>query len=117
MKGCMKFKGIKGEFKIYPGYAYAVSPDGRILNVRTQRVRKTLPNSKSGYHMIILLADGGYKGLYIHRMVAELFVPNPNGYRYVTHINGNRGDNRAENLEWISDAEFKSRFKNKKHNE
>lgn len=35
--------------------------------------------------------------------MAEAFLPNPNGYRTINHINGNKTDNRITNLEWASD--------------
>jgi hypothetical protein len=44
-----------------------------------------------------------------HRMVAETFIPNPNGYECINHKNGIRHDNRVENLEWCS------RYMNHRH--
>lgn len=38
----------------------------------------------------------------IHRLVAETFIPNPNNYSDVDHINGNTQDNRVENLRWCT---------------
>ena len=42
---------------------------------------------------------------YVHRLVAQTWIPNPNYYREVNHINGNKDDNSVENLEWVTHSE------------
>ena len=48
---------------------------------------------------------------YIHNEVAKAFLPNPNNYKYVRHINKIKDDNRLENLQWIKTKEKNTQTK------
>ena len=56
-------------------------------------------HSNSGYQMVGV-AHGSSQ--YVHRMVAETWLDNPNHHKEVNHINGDKDDNRVENLEWVT---------------
>lgn len=59
-----------------------------------------------GYPQVRLyLGDGTWVRPKVHRLVAQAFVSNPNGYPHVDHINNDPTDNRAENLQWVPNAE------------
>lgn len=60
---------------------------------------------KEGYLTIDARKNGTSKNLKIHRIVAEAFIPNPKNKPVVNHIDGNKHNNRVENLEWCSIAE------------
>lgn len=59
-------------------------------------------NNGNEYKFCYLWKDNKSQRFYIHRLVAETFIPNPNNYKEINHINKNRSDNRVENLEWCT---------------
>lgn len=56
----------------------------------------------NGYKIVGLRNEGKRKNFYVHRLVAAAFVPNPNQLTYINHIDYDRGNNTASNLEWVT---------------
>lgn len=86
---------------------YLVTEDGRVFSEHTNKFRALGSKSNSGYLQLVLKVYGKRKFVYIHRLVATAFVPNPENKTEVNHKNGNKEDNRAENLEWVTSSENK----------
>lgn len=82
---------------------YQISNLGNIKNKKGQLLVIGRRRTNSGYIQVRLYKDGKYHYRYLHRLIAETFVPNPNNYRTVNHIDGNKLNNNIENLEWASD--------------
>lgn len=90
-------------WKPYPDNPkYLVSNYGRVKNKNGNILTPAI--SKKGYLHVCLYYNNRYdkKTIRIHRLVAETFIPNPNNYKEVNHINSIRTDNRVENLEWCT---------------
>jgi hypothetical protein len=50
---------------------------------------------------------------FVHRLVAETFIPNPDNLPYIKHKDGNKENNRADNLEWVSKGGDQELFENR----
>jgi hypothetical protein len=63
------------------------------------------PKNTKGYNSVRLTTNNVTKHFYVHRLIALAFIPNPNNYPFINHINGVRNDNRIENLEWCTHSQ------------
>lgn len=77
-----------------------ILPDGR--KIKSKSLKKI--TNKNGYQMVHLYKNSKRTHCYIHRLVAISFLKSSNK-NCVNHINGNKSDNRVENLEWVTHSE------------
>ncbi len=108
--------------KDIPGYEglYAVTEDGRVWSYPKTRLGGRHGNAKfhhdgkwlsprrgksqKSYYSVSLCKDGVVKAHYIHRLVAEMFIPNPKKLQQVNHIDADRFNNHVSNLEWCTSS-------------
>lgn len=95
----------------YENY-YQISSHGRIRSVQRSIIYKNgkhynyeskflkLLIDKYGYYRVNLNKDNKMSTQNIHRLVAIHFIPNPENFLQINHINGIKSDNKVENLEW-----------------
>lgn len=88
------------KWKDVPNTKYEISNYGRIRNGDSY-LSGTIDTRDNKKYLNILMNNGKQLRTSIHKLVATAFVPNPNNYSMILHINGNVQDNRAENLMWF----------------
>ena len=76
---------------------YSITTDGKVFSHTSNRFLKPAINKKDGYQSVNIHK----KRITIHRLVALTYIPNPEDKKRVNHINGNKMDNRQENLRWV----------------
>ena len=75
-----------------------VTKDGKMVLIKGNSISKV--DNGNGYKTASLFKDNKGKRIYIHCLVAEAFIPNPNNYDYVNHKDENKENNAVWNLEW-----------------
>ena len=86
-----------------PGYEgrYSVTESGQVYSHKSNKFIKAHDNGH-GYMEVCLCVDGKPFHKYVHRIVAEAFVLNPDNLPEVNHKDENRANNHAGNLEWCT---------------
>ena len=113
-------KDLEGEvWMSVPSFesSYAISNKGRVKGLRRRVPSKSGvfrlsmeklrcgSEDQDGYLILCLYDDGRSITTPIHRLVAEVFIPNPDNLPQVNHIDGNKHNNCVENLEWCTNQE------------
>lgn len=103
------------EWKDIDGYdgKYQVSDMGRVRNAVKGNVFNSTKKNKWGFLIIGLYKDKISNKIQLHRLVAIMFIDNPDGKECIIHIDGNKMNNKASNLQWFNKFEFKEKYQKK----
>jgi hypothetical protein len=79
---------------------YKINKKGEVWSCCRKNIKKSQFNKITGYFYIQLNTKGNHKNFLIHRLIATHFIPNPNNFAEIDHINRIRTDNSINNLRW-----------------
>ena len=97
---------IKG-FEEFEGYG--ITSCGRVYSFKTKRFLKSIKNNRGYLQVQLTNGTQHKKTVKIHRLVALAYMPNPNNYDTVDHIDENKEHNYINNLRWMTREENKNR--------
>lgn len=80
---------------------YAVSIYGDVWSYRRKKFLVKCP-TKKGYLYVILSKNGNKEHAYVHRLVAQAYIPNPDNLAQVNHKDEDKTNNNVDNLEWCT---------------
>lgn len=86
---------------VYTKDDFEVTEDGKLYYKYDTSIEKVQSTLKNGYKVVWI----NNKQYYVHRLVAEKFIPNPKNKSEVNHIDGNPSNNNVNNLEWVTHKE------------
>lgn len=85
---------------------YEVNNLGQVRHKKRKQILKPRSNN-GGYQYVNFKIEGKNTNFGVHRIVANAFIPNPNGYAEVNHKDYDRTNNCIENLEWVTSSQNK----------
>ena len=91
---------------------YAITSCGKVWSYLRKKFLKPADNG-TGYLFVLLHKDGKVRNRYVHRLVAEAYLPNPENLPQVDHIDGNKMHNFLNNLQWITNRDNVRKGRNK----
>jgi len=83
---------------------YTITENGVIINEKTKH-NKSWYIGSTGYYMVTLSKNNKQNPKRVHRLIAEMFIPNPYNKPHVNHKDGDKLNNNIKNLEWCTHLE------------
>lgn len=80
---------------------YAITKDGKVWSYRSNKFLRPGKNS-IGYYTVVLCKENKNKTHYLHRLVAQTYLDNPENLPQVNHKDENKSNNNVSNLEWCT---------------
>ena len=95
------------KIKNFPGYIVSEFGDVYSVNYGHTGISKKLKQkpTRCGYFIVGLYKNKKAYWKTVHRLVADAFIPNPENKPQVNHLDGNKKNNKVDNLEWVSASE------------
>ena len=85
---------------------YEITKDGKIISLKHNKRREIKGYiDKYGYRRVLIYENGKRKKYFVHRLVAEKYIPNPDNLPQVNHKDGDKLNNCVDNLEWVTPKE------------
>lgn len=105
----MQEKQIKGYEGLYTitenGVIYSLGKGLSTNPMFSEKRAISLKKTQNGYIACKLFKDGKRKYFFVHRLVAQSFIVNPENKPEINHIDGNKANNHTSNLEWVTSSE------------
>lgn len=97
--------GYEGLYQVSNlGRVKALSKTDRLGRFYPERLKAICDNG-NGYKVVNFKVNCNSKMFTVHRLVANAFIPNPQNDQYINHIDGDKSNNRVDNLEWCTASE------------
>ena len=91
------------DIKGYEGL-YSITSCGKVWSYKSKKFLKPIVE-KNGYSRVNLYKEGKLKKFYIHRLVAEAYIENPDNLPQVNHVDGDKSHNWLNNLEYCTGSQ------------